>query len=78
MTPFAPKHAPFINSGFHLLPLKTKKGGKDWPNAFTQAMTVVVVLRGEVMACTLVFGFPITFGGLCSGCNQVSSTLKIL
>ena len=67
IVPAAPTEAPFIRSGFHLLPLKMKNGGNATPIALAQPITVVVVLLGEVICCTLVPTDPMTFGGLCSG-----------
>ena len=77
ITPSAPVEAPFISSGLNHFPLKMKNGGRVFPRAFTHPMRVVAVDLGDTLACVLLFGGAITFGGLCSGCNPVPSMLHI-
>jgi len=72
---WAPALAPFINSGFSRLPLKTKYGGSACPMALQHPISVVVVERGDFTDCGLLLGVAITFGGQCSGCRLVSSKL---
>jgi hypothetical protein len=53
-------------------------GGIKFPIALHEAMQVVVLDLGNVMTCGACWFFlHKTFGGLCSGENPDSSTLKI-
>ena len=75
MAPEDPEIDPCKNSAFHLLPGKTKNGGRKWPAAFPPAMMVTVDDRVEVIE----WGFAVfpqtTFGGEWSVEIPVSSML---
>ncbi|KAH3691035.1 hypothetical protein DPMN_193635 [Dreissena polymorpha] len=76
MTAAVPDEQLSNNSGMSRFPGKTKYGGRAWPAALSQPISVTVLHLPEVTAGGQWSALAIILGGLCSQVMPFSSTLN--